>query len=139
MRFVVARLNHDAGFPNDTARVADVRRNDGNAAAHGLHHDIGETLAETRRCQEQVARRQEAGHIVPPAEPEEIWSRRKGFGAAADRERGLRLTAVDRHLQRHAHGTRSGKALASAARFAATTPRSVMSPVTSRAGVTSKA
>ena len=34
--------------------------------------------------------------------------------------------------------TRCGKALASAARFGAITPRSVISPVTSRAGVTSK-
>ena len=66
-------------------------------------------------------------------------------GAARDRQRGLRLPAVDRHFQRLFGGerhdaslARSGNAAASASRLAAITPRSVISPVTRRAGVTSK-
>src|SRR5262245_25330922 len=70
--------------------------------------------------------------------------------AARDRKRGRRLAAVDGKLDRlveKSHSTilrdspaaRSGNARANASRFAASTPRSVIRPVTRRAGVTSNA
>ena len=71
--------------------------------------------------------------------------------AARDRERGRRLAAIDRDavrwIRHETHSAalgavpvaRSGNARANASRVAATTPRSVIRPVTSRAGVTSKA
>ena len=121
--FLVGAKIGDRGFDLD----------DPDFAARIERHQIGSTAGRQR----QFAHHAKAERMQQPR------------GAARDGERGFRLAAVDGKFQRlfggDVHGAilsrfpaRSGNAAASASRLASITPRSVISPVTSRAGVTSK-
>ena len=107
-------------------------------------HQVGAAPGRER----QFAHRAEAERTQQSRRAARHGRRRGGAAAVEKLERGA-SGGVCFLEQRHRHSAadraaspaaaRSGKAAASAARSAAITPRSVTSPVISRAGVTSKA